>query len=301
MLAPSSEGLNSGSARAVNAAGVAVGVSGKADTAGNPLGWRAVRWDASGTVATELGNLGTTANYGQYPDGWTESYATAINSAGTAIGYLNVYDESGQLLRQHAPVRWDAFGTPTELGSIGSNIPQIWDSPAALNDAGTAVGWTFIIDPTYRGTRAVRWDASGTAATELGNLGTAAFGGTESEAVAVNASGTAVGWAAANWDATGSRYEEHAVYWGADNLAIDLNTLIDPGSGWLRLERALEISDTGWIVGTGIFDPDGQGGQATYRRHFLMLVPATAVPEPSSVMLLGSAAAALGWFLVRSR
>jgi hypothetical protein len=93
----------------------------------------------------------------------------------------------------------------------------------------------------------------------------------------VNAAGTAVGWAAANWNDTGTRYEEHPVYWGADDIAIDLNTLIDPESGWLLLERALDISDTGWIVGTGLFDADGAGEQRAYRRHFLMQVPATAV------------------------
>jgi hypothetical protein len=193
-----------------------------------------------------------------------------------AVGYVNVYDESGQLLRQHVPVRWDASGTPTELGSIGANIPQISDSPAALNDAGTVVGWALISYPSPRGTRAVRWDAAGTAATELRDLGTV-LDYTLSEAVAVNAAGTAVGWAAANWNDTGTRYEEHAVYWGADDIAIDLNTLIDPESGWLLLERALDISDTGWIVGTGLFDADGAGGQHAYRRHFLMQVPAAAV------------------------
>jgi hypothetical protein len=52
-----------------------------------------------------------------------------------------------------------------------------------------------------------------------------------------------------------------AVYWGADGAAIDLNTLIDPNSGWL-LGAAYDISDSGWIAGTGPFDPDGPGGDA---------------------------------------
>ena len=44
------------------------------------LGFRAVRWDAGSTVATELGNLGTDTN------GETTSGATDINEAGIVVG-----------------------------------------------------------------------------------------------------------------------------------------------------------------------------------------------------------------------
>lgn len=285
LLRANSEGLQVGAAHAINSAGIAVGVSGKNNLDGSNAGWSAVRWEASGTAATELGNLGTARNYGLYPDGWTESFAFAVNSAGTAVGYANVYDEAGQLLRQHAPVRWDPSGTATELGQLAVNADAsvVW-SPAALNDVGTAVGWARKArdDGVLVGTRAVRWDASGPEAIELGNLGTS-FGITYSEALAVNATGTAVGFAD-TYSATDAFLGEHAVYWGDDTIAIDLNTLIDRSSGWV-LSRALEISDTGWIVGFGAFDADGAGGQAAYFRHFLMHVPATAVPEPTAVTL----------------
>ncbi|MCC7203842.1 MAG: hypothetical protein IT441_02090, partial [Phycisphaeraceae bacterium] len=54
-----------------------------------------------------------------------------------------------------------------------------------------------------------------------------------------------------------------AVVWGTDGLPIDLNTLIDPTRGWL-LTSANEITDNGWIVGQGMFDPDGPGGVEPY-------------------------------------
>jgi hypothetical protein len=107
-------------------------------------------------------------------------------------------------------------------------------------------------------------------ATELGNLGTDLNGYTDNYASAINAGGTIVG-SVAVFD--GSGY--HAVYWGADGAAINLNTLIDPSSGW-RLKYAQDISDTGWIEGVGIFDPDGSGAHIAYSRHFLIHVPAAA-------------------------
>jgi hypothetical protein len=97
---------------------------------------------------------------------------------------------------------------------------------------------------------------------------TDARGGIGTGVFAINSAGTAVGYAGAS-----------AVYWGADAVPVDLNTLIDPASGW-RLEYALDISDTGWIAGIGRFDPNGAGGQAAYLRHFLIHVPMTASTLP---------------------
>lgn len=63
--------------------------------------------------------------------------------------------------------------------------------------------------------------------------------------------------------------------------AFDLNSLIDPNSGWL-LTRACDISPNGeWITGIGLYDPDGAGPQASYGRAWTM-----EVPEPSIMALL---------------
>ena len=97
------------------------------------LGYRgAVRWDASGTAATELGNIGIAGGYMDY------ARATAVN------------DAAGQL--------WDMRKSMSQV--------RIW----AL---------------------AFRWDASGTAATELANLGTDASGFTSATPLAVNGTGPA--------------------------------------------------------------------------------------------------------------
>ena len=163
--------------RGVNDAGTAVGCAKKHD-AGDYMGTRAVRWDASGTATTELGNLGTRA------DGFTSVYAYAVNDAGMTVGYARKYD-TGASKKGDRAVRWDSSGTAaTELGNLGTDASGwTWARARAVNDAGTAVGWADKYDAgADKGERAVRWDSSGAAATELGNLGTDASGWTKAVA-----------------------------------------------------------------------------------------------------------------------
>ena len=121
-------------AQAINTAGIAVGYARKWDGSVNK-GYRAVRWDASATAATELGNLGTD------PSGVTYSLANAINDAGTAVGVARKYDGSGSDMGLRA-VRWDASGTAaTELANLGANNSSMATVPLAINNAGTAVGF----------------------------------------------------------------------------------------------------------------------------------------------------------------
>ncbi len=263
------DGMTESVPLAINDAGTVVGDVEKFGGSGESLGIRAVRWDASGTVATELGNLGTDI------DGYGESIAYAINNAGTAAGWADRYDGEGTYQGYRA-VRWGASGTGvTELGNLGTDIDGAAISYTdAMNDTGTIVGYAEKYDGAgvYLGGRAVRWDASGTTVTELGNLGTDPDGLTNSEAYAINWAGIAVGYAE-DYDGSGALLGERAVYWGLDGVAVDLNTLIDPLSGW-TLESADAVSDTGWIAGSGAFDLDGPGGQEAYERLFLMQVPA---------------------------
>jgi len=247
---------------AINAAGAVVGWARKV----GGVGFRAVRWEASGTAVTELDNLGTDAS------GVTETRANDINTAGTAVGSAEKYDAG--VSKGYRAVRWDASGTAaTELGNLGTDTNDVTQSSAvAINDAGTAVGFANMYDSLGKslGFRAVRWDASGTAATELGNLG-ANSDFTETNVFAINDAGIAVGYAD-DYDGSGTNLGERAVYWGLDGVAVDLNTLIDPVSGW-TLNRADAISNTLWIGGSGAFDPDGAGGLDAYARLFLIQVP----------------------------
>jgi hypothetical protein len=211
-LGTKTNGVTTSEAYAVNDSGTAVGYARKY-VAGVDFGNRAVRWDSSSTLGTELGNLGTTSG------GTTQSFAYAVNSSGTAVGYSTKY-----------------------------------------------------ISGVYYGDQAVRWDASSATAIELGGLGN----GYETFALAVNDSGTAVGWARPTISGI-----FRALAWRSDGNAIDLNTMIDPASGW-TLNQAYSISNTGWVTGVGVFDSDGPGGEAAYQRLFLMQM----VPEPGTLLLV---------------
>lgn len=320
-LGTNANGYTESSADAINAIGAAVGVAREYDAAGVFQGERAVRWDDSGTAATELP---IPASFGTGPGGFTKSAAVAINPAGTAIGYAYHYDESG-MLNGIRGLRWDSAGAATELGHLGASPSGETNSgPKAINAAGTVVGYArrWGADGTDFGFSAVRWDASGTAATELDTLYPEAF---ENLPVAINDAGVAVGYVgflegrvseAVRWDPSGavtelghlaggdSVYnsandinnagvavgdtEGKAVYWDREGVAVDLNTLIDPASGWSLL-YAWTINDNGWISGRGIFDPDGPGGQIRASRDFIMQVPAAAVPEPGGLAVLSLA------------
>src|SRR6185436_14323250 len=93
----------------------------------------------------------------------------------------------------------------------------------------------------------------------------------QSEAFAVNVIGAAVGYANM-FNAQGAGIGQRAVLWRADGIAIDLNSLIDPASGWV-LNKATAINDLGWLEGIGTYDPDGLGGQNSYSRMFLLQAP----------------------------
>jgi hypothetical protein len=260
---------------AINAASVAVGYCSTYDANGYFRDHRAVRWGSSG-AAQELGNLGSAA------DGSRFSEAYAINVSGTSVGYASKYDASGKYLGDFA-VRWDNAGSVTELEALGADASgRSIGKAVAINASGTIVGYCYKYDLTgvSEGQRAVRWGAAGATGEELGTLGTAPDGSTTSSALAENASGAAVGFAYL-YDAFGTALGQRAVYWDTDGVALDLNSLVDPSSGWV-LREADAISDTGWIVGIGTFsDP----GQPPYTRAFLL-----QVPEPNSLLVTSAAA-----------
>lgn len=330
-LGTNDDGVTNAYGIAINDAGTAVG-SAEVYISNKLRGERAVRWDANKTAATELGNLGTASN------GETSALALAINNPGTAVGYAAKY--VGGAYQGTFAVRWNA-GTTTavELAGLSSGADFASTDAAAIADDGTIVGSSDkYIAGTLRGRRAVRWEANSTTPTELGNLGTSVSGDTDTYASAINAQGSTIGQArkyfgayayvdrAVRWDANttnafelgridpaldaGATYAaainsaglivgscdvfksgqpagQHAVHWYADGTAVDLNTLIDPASGW-TLTFAGSITDSNWVVGSGLYDPDGNGPQAAYGRAFLM-----HIPEPGCVGLMMLAIPAL--------
>jgi hypothetical protein len=271
-LGTNSSGSTSASAYAINATGTSVGYATRYN--GNTsLGSRAVRWDASGTAATELDNLGPNSG------GGTESLAYAVNSAGAAVGYAKKWRSDGGLLGNR-PVRWDAGGTAvTELQILGTDpYGAAYGEAYGINDAGAAVGE--LDDPIGAGgPRPVRWDAAGNVTDLTVNSG----GFVTGVAFAINNGGTAAGYAAK--DIT---LPSHALLWRADGLAIDLNSLLSPtdASFW-TLEQARGISDTNWVGGIGHYDPDGAGPLPSYLRAYL-IDASSSIPEPASLGLLAS-------------
>jgi len=272
--------MTDASAFAVNDSGTAVGYAEKIN-ASVFLGVRAVRWDGGGTAATELGNLGT------YPPGggrYTFSWACAVNDSGTAVGYADKINASGVFLGQRA-VRWDGGGTaPTELGNLGTDPNGQTETHAyAVNEANTTVGFAAKYDDlgNLQGERAVRWDGGGSAATELGHLGT--FPTTQktyARACDVDDTGIAVGFAKTYVTGINVPDADRAVIWDLDGVAVNLNTLIDPNGGW-TLFRARGISGQGrWVAGEGWYDPDRGDPANGYRRLWLMQVPDLASLVP---------------------
>lgn len=270
---PTLPGFNA-TAKDVNDSGVVVGRAFSSAVDDD----RAVRWDAAGAI-TELGNLGLSAQ------GTTLVSVAALNSAGVAVGHAAKYDSVGSYLGT-LPVRWEGTAA-IELNTLSLGPGGFLAGSARdINDAGVVIGdvWKAPAFPTDEfGLRAARWDAEGTALTVLGTLGVAANGEASARAFAINASGLIVGTSSAHNSAT-ELENPRAVLWGPSGVAVDLNTLIDPASGW-TLTHAYAVSDTAWIAGDGYYDPDGPGGQEAYGRHFVM-----HVPEPSAAALCVAAA-----------
>lgn len=180
-------------------------------------------------------------------------YAFSINDAGKVVGsaYLThsmhacIFDETGG-------------GNYIDLGKS-----DIYGSYAeCINNNDQIVG--YVLDSYVNG-RACIFDPTGGGA----NIFLGALGGGDSIANFINDNGQIVGWAA-----TSNNVTLHACLFdptgGGNN--IDLNTLIDQSSGW-TLQYAYCINDSGWIVGSGVYDG--------YERAFLL------TPEPATLLLFG--------------
>lgn len=243
------------------------------------IGTRAVRWDAGTTVATELDTLSFS------PTGFTDSFVQAINDAGTVVGFSQKF--VGQWDMGFRAVRWNAgASTITELPVPKPDpLDFNYSDALAINNAGTIVGYAgkYYLTGSFGASRAIRWDGSTLIPVELGHLGLNRSGETESIALGINEQGIIVGWSL-TFDALGKNLGQRAVYWQLDGTAVDINTLVNPSSGWISLISASGITDDGWIMGRGMFDPDGPTGEDPYERLFLMNI--NSVPESSSAAIV---------------
>jgi len=218
--------------------------------------FRALMWD-NGQV-TQLGSLRQSAGY-------TTSTAWGINNSGQIVGVS--FTDLGV---DHAFL-WEN-GHMNDLGTLGS--ANTYSQARSINDSGQVVGWSNFQGREHR---AFLWRA--------GVMAGICPLGIESHAYDINENNQVVG----TWETADGYYDQkgqwvptpetRAFLW-ENGIAVDLNSLIPPDSGW-RLELALGINYQGQIVGQGYL-----GGQ--YRAYLL-----TAVPEPSSLAVL-SVALAMG-------
>ncbi|MBA3483038.1 MAG: HAF repeat-containing protein [Pirellulales bacterium] len=177
--------------------------------------------------------------------GGIHSIALGINNSGQVTGDSNT--TGGEI---HAFL-YD--GTMNDLGTLGGGQ----SGGVGINNSGQVTGYSSTTgDAAFH---AFLYDGT------LHDLGT--LGGTNSYGNGINANGHVVGDSQLT---TGGR---HAFLYTSGSGMVDLNTLIDPLSGW-ELSVANAINDAGQITGWG---------QVGGEDHAFLLTP---VPEPASFALL---------------
>jgi probable HAF family extracellular repeat protein len=253
-------------------------------TGGAAYQYHAFLW----TPTTPNGASGTLNDLGTL--GGTTSNATGINASGQVVGssyttedaalHAFLYDgtmhdlgslggthSNGQGINADGHVTgtsqttgddvYHAFlydGTMHDLGTLGGTESGGSD----INANGHVTGFSFTSGNAAR--HAFLYDGT------MRDLGT--LGGTESRGAGINAGGDVTGYSYTTGDAS-----YHAFLYTSSSGMLDLNSLIDPHSGW-ELSVAAAVNDAGQIVGYGII-----GG----RTHAFLLTP---VPEPATFTLL---------------
>ena len=179
------------------------------------------------------------------------SDAHSINDAGQIVGWA----ETSKYLPHATLFDRTGAGNNIDLGTLGGD----WSEGLSINDSGQIVGWAQNSQGDHRATL---FDPTGAG----NNIDLGTLGGDSSEAVSINDAGQIVGYATnTQWDEY-TQWQHRATLFdhtGAGNN-IDLNTLIDPASGW-TLRYANDINNSGWIVGSGR-NPQGE-------YHAFLLVP----------------------------
>jgi probable HAF family extracellular repeat protein len=165
----------------------------------------------------------------------TSSNATSINDAGQVVGYMNIAADPFRTVN-HTFLY--ANGRVTDLGSL--NGAQGSSVPAKINNSGVVVGYSTVKEKF--GTSAFAW--AGGQMYDLGAL--VAWG--SSAAKDVNDAGDVVG--TSQTAQTGAPAPNAAFIRPRTGIMQDLNTLIDPASGWY-LSEAVAINAKGQILARG--------------------------------------------------
>ena len=174
------------------------------------------------------------------------AWAFAINDSGVVAGQVMPAPGTGRAFRWTPGTGVESLPTLGGTSAVGRGI----------NNAGDVVGDAFRVEQAQR--IAAWWTPDG-AVVDLGTLG-----GAESSAADVNNHGQIVGW---SLNAGGER----RAFLFANGTMVDLNTLLEPESGWVLLS-ANAINDAGQIAGEGQFAGDV--------RAFLLTPPVSSDTTP---------------------
>jgi hypothetical protein len=239
---------------AINATGAAVGTSTFYPAAEVNRGSRAVRWAAGGTAVVQLGDLGLRVS------GYTDSSATAINSAGDAFGRATKIVNGVELGTR--AVRWDAGQTAaTELATLGVGLSgAAFSYVRGVNDSGQLVGDAArVVDGVVQGRRPVRWTSGGSTIAELPTLGVDNPGRDVGFATSINQSGISAGYLFTYAENNFMGYR--ALRWSADGTQA--TELLPPAAATADYTRAYAINGAGDVVGDGFGALIWRAGETT--------------------------------------
>jgi len=217
----------------------------------------AVIWQNNGVI-TDLGTL----------DGTGNSYGNVINATGDVAGFSSLTGNKAT----HA-VLW-SNGTKKDLGTLGGSHSAAY----GLNTLGEVAGSaTTALDAAQH---AFLWQPN--QVPQMKDLGT--LGGTFSEAHGISRNSDVVGVST-----TVNNAVQKAFLWQSGLGLQDLNTLIDPASGWTLMEAQAISEDGTYITGVGMVNGE--------RHAFLLKSLITDTTPPKiSFLITPSAPGISGWY-----
>ena len=218
-----------------------------------PYMGEAIATNARGDVAGYAVFTGYRA-YVWLEGGGGEELSMGLASSAAAINDSRVV--TGQLVLgvgQGTAFRWTLGANVTALPTLGGTS----GAGRGINNTGDIVGESYRENGSSR--IAAWWRSSDDAVVDLGTLG-----GVESSASDINNHGQVVGW---SLNASGER----RAFLYTNGAMVDLNTLLEPGSGWVLLS-ANAINDAGQITGEGVVGDDV--------RAFLLTPPVNSDTTP---------------------
>jgi probable HAF family extracellular repeat protein len=225
----------------------------------------AVVWQTTGAI-TDLGTL----------DGTGNSQGLAINLSGQVAGFSTLTGNKAT----HA-VLWSSGANgiaKRDLGTLGGSHSAAY----GVNASGQVVGSAATALDAQQ--HAFLWQSN--VVPPMKDLGT--LGSAFSEARAISSAGDVVGTSTAT---SGTNAPQKAFLWQSGVGIQDLNTLIDPASGWTLLEANAISEDGAYIAGIGS-TADGVLHAVLLKR---LIVDTT--PPVVTFLVVPGAAGPTGWYL----